>query len=433
MLTLSDFSGDHTLRDDQSQTSIHIISTPERIRRKYLDLVRVAKSEVLLIFPTINAIHREHKIGIIEELKKAVERGVKIRILSAEDEFIKEKLDALRACGMIIRRIETPTESKFKMLIIDRRISFIVETKDDSRADFADAIGLAVLSTSKATVLPFVTIFESFWRETDLYEKARESDRIKDEFVNIAAHELRNPIMPILSAADLLNEAFSDIKANIGQDKADRIISNVQVIVRNASKLQRLSEDILQVSRIESGTFRLTLEFTPLETLIQSTITDIEKRYAGEKPNTNIIFESKLAKAGSKGAGQFTLYCDPAKIAQTLFNLLDNAMKFTEQGNILISVLLYNTEVVISVQDSGPGIDPEIKGRLFEKFATKSSGGTGLGLFLSKKIVEAHGGRIWCKDNEQQKGANCGFAIPRDLDAETSIAIEQEFSGSNGQ
>ena len=136
------------------QTSIHIIATPDRIRQQYVNLVRAATSEILLIFPTINAIHREEKIGIIEELKNAVQRRVKIRILSAEDEFIKAKLDPLRACGIIVRRIETPTESKFKLLIVDRKVSYIVETKDDSKAEFAEAVGLAVHSTSNATLLP---------------------------------------------------------------------------------------------------------------------------------------------------------------------------------------------------------------------------------------------------------------------------------------
>lgn len=416
------------------QTSIQIISTPDRIRQQYLNLIRTATSEVLLVFPTINAIHREHKIGIIEELKKAVKRGVKIRILSAEDEFIRDRLDILRASGMIVRRIETPTETKFKILVVDGKVSFFVETKDDSKVSFAEAVGLAVLSTSKPTVLPFVAIFESFWRETELYERAKESDRIKDEFVNIAAHELRNPIMPILSGADLIQEAITQIKGSVGADKAADLISNAQLVVRNASKLLKLSEDILQVSRIESGTFRLNIEAVVLEPLIGSTITDVEKRYAGEKLDTRIVFESKLDMTNdNRGPEGFTMYCDGPKVAQTLFNLLDNAMKFTEKGNILVSAITQKTEVVIQVQDPGTGIDPEIKDRLFEKFATKSTGGTGLGLYLSKKIIEAHGGMIWCKDNEQRKGTDSGFTIPLDLHPETIVLPEKDTESSNAQ
>lgn len=403
------------------------MSTPDRIRQQYLGLIKSASAEVLLVFPTVNAIHREYDIGVIDELKTAVQRGVKIRILSAEDEFIKEKLDSLRSCGIVIRRIETPTETKFKMLIIDRKISFIVETKDDSKAAFAEAVGLAVISASKATVLPFVTIFESFWRETDLYERARELDRIKDEFVNIAAHELRNPIMPILSGADLMQHAIDEVKGSIDAEKAADMVSNIRLIVRNASKLLRLSEDILQVSRIESGTFRLNLENVTIDTLIHSTIADIEKRYAGEKPDVRIIYQPRMLAANAGSDEVFRLYCDGPKIGQTMFNLLDNAMKFTEQGNIRVSAVAHPTEVIIQVLDPGTGIDPEIKGRLFEKFASKSNGGTGLGLYLSKKIIDAHGGRIWCKDNEQRKGADCGFSIPLDLHPDTNVIMEKEL------
>jgi len=425
---LSRFPDDHL--GDTLQTSIHIITTPDGIRQQYVNLVRSSTSEILLIFPTINAVQREEKIGIIEELKNAVQRGVKIRILSAEDEFIRDKLNALRACGIIVRKIETPTESKFKLLIADRKVSYIVETRDDSKAEFAEAVGLAVHSTNKATVMPFVTIFESFWRETDLYEMARESDRVKDEFVNIAAHELRNPIMPILLGADLIQDAITGLKDDIDLDKAAGLISNAQMIVRNASRLLRLSEDILQVSRIESGTFRLKLEAVALEPLIHSTIADVEKRYAGEKPKTHVVFEPKLGMIGGNGK-PFTIYCDQSKIAQTLFNLLDNAMKFTEEGNILVSAVVKQTEAIVAVQDPGIGIDPEIKMRLFEKFVSRSNGGTGLGLYLSRKIIEAHGGRIWCKDSEQRKGADCGFAIPLDLHPETAVMIERELDGSN--
>ena len=380
-----------------------------------------------MIFPAVNAIHREHSIGIVDELKNAVQRGVKIRILSAEDEFIKEKFDALRACGIVIRRIETPTESKFKMIVADRRASLVVETKDDSKANFAEAIGLAVFSTSKPTVLPFVTIFESFWRETDLYERARESYRVKDEFVNIAAHELRNPIMPILSGADLVAHAVSQMQVSLDAVMKTELISNVQLIVRNASKLLRLSEDILQVSRIESGTFKLNLESVLLETLIRSTIADVEKRYSGEKPDLKIVFEPRFSLATNSRAGEgFKLYCDGPKLSQTLFNLLDNAMKFTERGTIFVSAINYPTEVIVQVVDPGTGIHPDIKGRIFEKFASKSSSGTGLGLYLSKKIIDAHGGRLWCKDNEQTKGTDCGFTIPRDLHPETVSVIRKE-------
>ena len=414
---MTDFYEKSGITPTGQHPSIRVLSIPERIRQQYLSLIKNSVSEVLLIFPTINSIHREYSIGVLDELKNAVQRGVKIRILSAEDDFVKDKLDSLRASGIIIRRIETPTESKFKMLIIDRKSAYIVETKDDSKAAFKDAIGNAVFSNSKSAVLPFVTIFESFWRETDLYEKAKESDRVKDEFVNIAAHELRNPIMPIISGAELIDDIVDKVKEKIDKDIYNELLVNSKMIVRNATRLFRLSEDILQVSRIENGTFALNMELTNVNEILESAITDVKKRYEGEKPKVKLILDSKLEQSSNeiRKANELKIYCDPSKISQTLMNLLDNAMKFTSEGEILVTAWTNSAEVIISVRDCGSGIDPAIRDRLFEKFATKSNSGTGLGLYLSKKIVEAHGGRIWATDNSDGRGTTFSFSIPNDI------------------
>ena len=404
--------------------SIQVLSTPDRVRRQYISLVRVARSEILLTFPTVNTIHRERDIGIVDELKKAVKRGVQIRILSAEDDFTKSKLDELRASGIVVRRIETPTETKFNMLIVDKKVLLVVETKDDSKGTFSQAIGLAVYSNSKATVVPCASIFESLWRETDLYERSRDAERIKEEFVNIAAHELRNPIMPILTGADLIQQGLMKQKDKLGKEDFEELFSSTSMVMRNASRLMKLSEDILQVSRIESGVFSLNLEEVDIETLVRTVIADIEKKYLGERDNLRILFDSELRTASS-GGNDVKIYCDGPKMGQTLYNLLDNAVKFTESGEVLISASIYNDEVKVQVQDSGKGIDSEIMKRLFEKFATKSDGGTGLGLFVSKKIVEAHGGTITGKNNDDGRGATFTFTIPTDIHPEI---LEEEIS-----
>lgn len=389
--------------------SVKVIATPERIKQRYLSLIRDATDEVLLLFPTINAIHREYSIGILGELQNAVKRGVRVRILSAEDDFIMDKLSGLRASGIIVRRIETPTEEKFKMLIVDKKFAFIVETRDDSKFEFKDAVGTALLSSSKATVLPYVTIFESFWRETDLYERARESDRIKDEFVNIAAHELRNPIMPIIAGIELNTDLIETIRGKIDEKTFEKLIDNSQLVAGNATRLLRLSEDILQVSRIENGTFALNLQIADAGELVSSALTDIQQRYEAERPNVKLKLDSKLGRDGLK------LYVDASKYLQTLMNLLDNAMKFTKVGEVVVTASVSDKELLVAVRDSGVGVSPDIKDRLFEKFATRSFSGTGLGLYLSKTIVEAHGGRIWYARNTDGNGATFGFAIPTDL------------------
>jgi signal transduction histidine kinase len=403
---LSSSSSNTFSRGDFTQaTTIQVIASADRIRQQYLNLIRSSTEDILLVFPSINAVHREHSIGVLDELQNAVKRGVKIRILSAEDDFIKHRLDSLRASGIIVRRIETPTEAKFKMLIIDRRSVFLVETKDDSRALFNEAVGTALFSNSKATVLPFVTIFESFWRETDLYEKAREADRVKDEFVHIAAHELRNPVMPIISGAELVSDILLQAKEDIDPKIFDELMFNIKLLERNSKKLLRLSEDILQVSRIESGNFILNIGHTDIAEIIESVVADVEVRYEAERPDVKIVIDSKIGN-------HFIVNCDGSKISQTISNLLDNAMKFTKEGNVVITAVVEGEEILISIKDSGTGIHQDIRDRLFEKFVSKSNSGTGLGLYLSKKIVEAHGGRIWFEENPDGKGTCFTFSIP---------------------
>jgi two-component system, OmpR family, sensor histidine kinase VicK len=416
--------GEGMSSSDVLNTAIRVVSTPDRIRQQYLNLIKNASREILIVFPTINSIHRETSIGVMQELRNAIKRGVRVRILSAEDDFIKGSLDDLRACGIVIRRIETPTENKFKMLIVDRSASLVVETKDDSKSLFQEAVGLATFSTSKATVLPYVTIFESFWREIDLYEKARESDRVKDEFVNIAAHELRTPITPIIAGAELIRDIIVSAKGQLDEGMYADLLHNANIIVRNASKLHRLSEDILQVNRIESGTFRLNLKMVDLDLLITTIIGEIESRYAGQMRRRKIVYESKIFPGDltlrgddEEVRGGFRVYCDDDKISRVLYNILDNAMKFTQEGEIAVrcSIDPSEKEVVISIKDSGSGIDPAIKPMLFEKFSAKSQSGTGIGLYLSKKIVEAHNGRIWGGDNADGKGATFDFTLPLDI------------------
>ncbi len=397
------------------EQSIQILSNVNRIKHLYLSLLRNAQKEVLLIFPTTNAVRREGGVGIFAELRHASQRGVTTRILTPIDDFVSPQLDELRAAGIVVRQIESPAEAKFKLLIIDRRLSIVIETKDDSRGTFERAIGLATFSNSKPTVLPYVTIFESFWRETDLYEKAREADRIKDEFVNVAAHELRNPISPIIGSADFAMEDIRMLKEGKGNDVTlDSLEENIHIIARNATKLHKLSEDILQVSKIESGTFNLHLNQVDLKSLGEMAVQDTKKRIESEKKPLDVRLDYGIASYG--GGGGVAIFCDSSKISQVLHNLLDNAVKFSEKGTIVMSTAIHDeSSFIFKIEDSGVGIDREIQNKLFDKFASKSNSGTGLGLYLSKKIVEAHGGKIWGSNNPSGIGATFSFTLPTNI------------------
>jgi signal transduction histidine kinase len=246
-----------------------------------------------------------------------------------------------------------------------------------------------------------------------LYQQVKESNeqlkvhgRMQREFIDIAAHELRTPIQPILGLTQVISSKVKDT------EEAELL----KVVSRNAKRLQQLTEDILDVTRIESNSLLLNKEQFNLNEVIANAVTDIIANsisFSGrKKENTRIIYEPLKNKN--------IIEADKARISQVISNLLNNAVKFTPEEGGTISVILqgknkndnYKEEVIVSIKDTGIGIAPEIMPRLFTKFATKSEKGTGLGLFISKSIVEAHDGKIWAENNLNDKGATFYFSLP---------------------
>jgi two-component system, OmpR family, sensor histidine kinase VicK len=235
-----------------------------------------------------------------------------------------------------------------------------------------------------------------------LYEQLKAHDKLQKEFINIAAHELRTPIQPILGLAEVL----SSKKGNI--EKYNELID---AIIRNARRLQRLTEDILDVTRIESQqSLIIKKEQFNLNDLITNTIHDIMIKREIENKNVKLLYKP------NKEEDIIFLKGDSQQLARVIFNLVSNAIKFTSHGIILIKTNKEDnsgsgSRVIVSVKDTGSGIDPEISPRLFSKFATKSFEGTGLGLFISKNIIKAHGGKIWAENNADGKGATFSFSL----------------------
>ena len=238
------------------------------------------------------------------------------------------------------------------------------------------------------------------------YNKLKESDKIKDEFVNIAAHELRTPIQPILGLSEI-------IRPKVNAEER----GYVDVIIRNAKRLQRLTEEILDVTKIESQSLKLKKDEFNLNDVIVNCINDLTMN---REFNNNVKEKQKIRYEPN----DILLNADRGRVSQVISNLLSNAAKFTPVGTIsIVSHLngnpdLKNSEAIISVNDNGQGIDPDILPKLFSKFATKSFSGTGLGLFISKSIVEAHGGRIWAQNNADGQGATFSFTLPIDQNKE---------------
>lgn len=390
----------------------------------------------MIIFPTVAAFSRQEKMGAIKLAKQAArERNVKVRILMPTHKLVERSVQSTNQAShnpVDVRCIEQIPGTHATILVVDRKVSLVMEIKDDSKTDFVGAIGLSTYSNSKAGVLSYVSIFESLWKLTELHETLKEAnkqlslaikelkntDKMQREFINVAAHELRTPIQPILSLAEVL-------RTEIGYDNknSNRYGQLMDVIIRNAKRLHRLSEALLDVTRIESGTLKLNKEIFDLNDVIINAIDDL-------------LLSSELNNEGLQILYQPTnvfIEADKGRISQIVSNLLSNAFKFTKKYSGIISISVEQKskrrsdtdgiggngqEVEICIRDNGDGIDPDILPTLFDKFTSKSFQGTGLGLFISKNIIGAHGGKIWAANNnednnvENKKGAALYFTLP---------------------
>src|SRR5215213_1671777 len=391
------------------ESDIEVIQNPDSTEELYWNIIKSAKKEILVIFPTANAIIRQEKMGIIKCLAEAaMSRNIQVRILMPEvnlgnnNPAIEESKQPQQRQDnpnntLNIRYLQQLSDTKATILIADRKVSLVIELRDDSKSTFYEAIGLSTYSSSKAGVLSYVSIFENLWIQTELYEKLKVHDKMQKDFINIAAHELRTPIQPILGLTEaVLSKA---------KDESQREL--LEVVVRNARRLRSLIENILDVTRIENQALTLQKERFNLNRMILNVLEEYQSRDNRKNDNVKIVFTPK---------DDFFVEADKDRLMQVISNLMNNAIKFTDEG--MITVILKskeeNNELIVSIKDTGSGIDPEITPRLFLKFATKSQTGTGtgLGLFISQNIVEAHGGKIWAENNSDGRGSTFSFSLP---------------------
>jgi signal transduction histidine kinase len=261
------------------------------------------------------------------------------------------------------------------------------------------------------------------------------------DFINIAAHELRSPCQAIIGHIELLNLEPANSKKYL------------DLIAKNAERLSLLISNILDASRIDHNTLKVEKEKFSLVELIEQIIDDLNSRITKDsnQDTQKIIFENiqtdiqKTNGTNNKNI-DIIVYADKVRITQVIFNLLDNAIRFSKGNNIIVALrkimpVQYEDnknisgieskkrihlqeqeqpdqrEVIVEVKDRGRGIDSKVLDNLFSKFtADSTTGGTGLGLYISKNIIEAHGGRIWAENNKDQKGATLSFSLPLNSD-----------------
>src|ERR687898_380748 len=260
---------------------------------------------------------------------------------------------------------------------------------------FINIIGLALSSIQYN-----IRLIESNEMLIQQYKKIKESDKMKEEFINIAAHELRTPIQPILGLTDII---YSKIK-----DEDQREL--LEIIMRNATRLKRLTDNVLDVTKIESRSLMLKKEKLNLNILIS----EVLKEYVNKEVKQQRI---KIVYDFKPKDDVIIVEADRDRLAQVIHNLVDNALKFSIHNQLIFVIVELQKDkedqVIISVKDTGEGISKEVLPRLFSKFTTSdSSSGTGLGLYICKNIVEAHGGKIWVENNPEDKGSLFKFTLP---------------------
>jgi two-component system sensor histidine kinase VicK len=393
---------------------LQIIRDPDEVQKLGFELMRSAKEEISIIFSTANAFHRQIRVGggqLLREVTRA-KRGLNVRILTPPDERIKEVSSELKQelKKIEVRHVEESLQTKVIVLIVDRKYSLSIEFKDDTKDSVYEAIGLATYSNSKSTVISYISIFESLWKQVELIERVTKlseelkyQENVHRQFINVAAHELRSPIQPILGLAEILRS-----RKERENEKQDELLS---IIIRNAKRLKELTENILDLTRIENQSLNLQKEIVNIDDLILKTLEDI-KSQTNYKKSIRLIYDD--SKKGS--SSPLLVEVDRGRLIQVISNLVSNAIKFTkEEDTITVATEKRSNNMdllLVRVKDTGTGIDEDIMPRLFEKFVTKSEKGIGLGLFISKSIIEAHGGRIWAENNADRRGATFTFSLP---------------------
>jgi two-component system, OmpR family, sensor histidine kinase VicK len=457
--------------------TIEVIVDPRNALETEYRLLKSAKKEIQMIFSTVNTFHmQERQLGITKILTNLSRQGVSIKVLTPIDNQVKELIADLKEQGEVkklqkklnqkyngdndnddnsansiidIQDIAPSSSINTKIIVVDKQDSLAMEIKDGMADGLHTTIGLSTLSNSKSTIASYSAIFENLTKQNQLYKQLKEAyqtvettNAIRQEFINVAAHELRTPIQPILGYAELLLEEETD------DSKKQALMG----IVHNSERLQKLASDILDVARMDSNTFRLYKEPVNLNYVISNIVKDYVKRQERQKASditrsissvngdnnnkdsdngknsnkseTKLLFESKVKE-------DIFVEADKERLTQVICNILDNAFKFTEGHGKIIQITLEKQgqqqellgeqeqqehHAIVSIKDTGTGIDPEISPRLFSKFATKSQRGTGLGLYISKNIVEAHGGRLYASNNNNNnpndKGATFTIILP---------------------
>ncbi len=449
-----------------------IFNDYRKAESKEFDMIREANKEIQIIYSTSSAFHLQEKAGTLELLKEMSNQkeNLKISMLVPIDSTVKKSLSLALLTNTInnniqIQDIAPSIDIKIKSLVVDKKDCLIMEIKKlEEKENTTPLIGFSIYSNSISTALSYSSIFEMIYNQSILAQELRHEGEIKDDFINTAAHELRTPTQAITGYSEMNDELFDIILQN-RQKMTDEELSRIIVklhehhenISRNASRLNVLTNNLLDVARFESNNSDNILLQKEKVNLVKEIDHIIEIEFSNKVKEKGI----KMNFINNNLGEQYWVYSDKLRLNQILANLIDNAIKFSKKDDIInimirdsndFDLTLNQTEldetnhtteeksrntsddlitekknsegerkkiekeeemIYVGISDTGKGISSKILPKLFEKFTTDSDFGTGLGLFITRKLVEAHGGRIWAFNNNDGIGSTFVFSLPR--------------------
>ena len=431
-----------SLEEETELSFIETIDDPEESVKLVRTLISSAKYEILAILPNFNSFLRQVESGMMEFMKyvSLSKKNVNIRILIVEETDNEIQHQILTIFDKFNGKIpsssnsdEIPLEFKFKgienfklkilnsklfseigFLIVDKNKSLIIESKNIPSIDMIESIGLSSYSNSRRISKSYASIFEALWNQAELYDKLKLQDRLQKEFINIAAHELRNPVQSLLGYSDILMNTTGNI---------ENYSKFIVTINQSTKRLARLIDKVLNVTQLENELLILNKEYFSLEKLVEEIVREYNNNiHLLNKNQLEIRYEPRpidCNHTNSENRRNFGhVFADRTRIIQVIANILENAVEFTDRGTITLRLNENRSthEILLTISDSGRGIDPEILPNLFTKFVSKSRKGTGLGLYISKKIIETHEGKIWaenCYDgNNKIEGSKFTLTLP---------------------
>jgi signal transduction histidine kinase/CheY-like chemotaxis protein len=407
-------------------------------------------TEIMALFPSVSSVLSFKTSLILQQLFDVMENSVnnnnnndvenlqKIRIIIPYNKILYEIIQKFKQNNNsfvhYISEINDDSVEKAVFLIVDRKISLVIKIKEQDNLENPDSDreNKDLMSTEKtvflynksdndisdSVVYSHVASFEALWNQTENFEDVKNEDEVKrEDFINICAHELRSPIQPILGLSLLVRNKVTDSSQR----------EMLDIIIRNAKRLKKLTNDLLEIAKIESGMISLEKEKFNLTDFINNIIKDYENKYSKEDFNNNSSLN--IIKVIPKDI-VFFVEADKDKLIQVIFNILNNAvgvMGYNYDNNPIKFSLKQSdkNEIQISIKDMGPGIDINILPKLFSKFVAKPGKGIGLGLFITKSIVEAHGGKIWAENNSGEKGATFFFTLPIIMQIEKNTKVRK--------